>query len=52
MIQEYIAPIVIAALMTCGLTYSVKKIAEYLGIFDEPGGRKILCGWENIFLDY
>ncbi|MEI6039982.1 MAG: MraY family glycosyltransferase [Candidatus Berkelbacteria bacterium] len=41
MIQNYIAPLVIAALMTGGLTYSVKVLAEKLGIFDEPGGRKI-----------
>ena len=41
MIQLYIAPLVIAALMTCGLTYSVKLLAERLGVFDEPGTRKI-----------
>ena len=41
MIQDYIAPLVIAAIMTCGLTYSVKAVAERLGAFDEPGNRKI-----------
>jgi len=41
MIRDYIAPLVITALMTCGLTYSVKAIAEKVGIFDQPGGRKI-----------
>jgi UDP-GlcNAc:undecaprenyl-phosphate GlcNAc-1-phosphate transferase len=41
MIRDYIAPLVIAALMTCGLTYSIKALAEKLGIFDEPGTRKI-----------
>jgi UDP-GlcNAc:undecaprenyl-phosphate GlcNAc-1-phosphate transferase len=41
MIQLYIAPILITAIMTCGLTYSVKTIAEYMGIFDKIDGRKI-----------
>ncbi len=41
MIQTYIAPIIIAALMTCGLTYSVKLIAEHLGIFDQPNERRV-----------
>jgi len=41
MIYNYIAPLVIAALMTCGLTYSVKALAEKIGIFDEPGERKV-----------
>lgn len=41
MIKLYFAPLVVAALMTCGLTFSVKAIAERLGIFDEPGPRKI-----------
>lgn len=41
MIQLYLAPLVIAAIMTGGLTYSVKAIAERLGIFDEPGDRRV-----------
>jgi UDP-GlcNAc:undecaprenyl-phosphate GlcNAc-1-phosphate transferase len=41
MIQLYIAPFIIAALITGGLTYSVKILAERLRIFDTPGGRKI-----------
>jgi len=39
--QGYIQPLVVAAIITCGLTFSVKALAEKFGIFDNPSPRKI-----------
>lgn len=41
MIKFYLPPLIVAALLAGGLTYSVKKIAEKFRIFDYPSKRKI-----------
>lgn len=41
MINLYLAPFVIAALISGGLTYSVKKLAEKFGWADYPAPRKV-----------
>ena len=41
MIKFYLPPLIIAALVSGGLTYSVKKIAEKFKILDYPSKRKI-----------
>lgn len=41
MINSYLAPFVVAALISCGLTYYVKKIAQKLKFVDLPSPRKV-----------
>lgn len=41
MIKFYLPPLIIAALLAGGLTYSVKRLAEKLKILDYPSKRKI-----------
>ena len=41
MIRAYIPPLIIAALISGGLTYYVKVVAEKFKLFDQPAPRKI-----------
>ena len=41
MIRAYLPPLIIAAIISGGLTYYVKALAEHFKLFDQPAPRKI-----------
>lgn len=41
MLRAYLPPLIISALMVCGLTYYVKILAERFKLFDWPSPRKV-----------